>query len=311
MTASAPSLMRSIAALRFSQLKTRASQRLMKYAFCNEMFGEQPFPQAFATMRSLGYTGVEFAPFTMAAPTDAFDARDVPAARRAEAKMQAADAGLEVVGLHWLLAKTKGFHLTSPEAAVRRATSDYIVALAEMCGDVGGKLMVLGSPLQRKLLPGVAYGDAEKYAAEVLRAAMPACADRGVTIALEPLNPTETDFMMTAKSAIELAKLVDSPHCRLILDVKAMSGEAAPYESIIHDSRDWLVHFHVNDPNLLGPGMGEVKYDRILPALVEINYSGWLSLEVFKYEPSPQEIGRQSIEYLRHVEAAIAAGPAV
>ena len=120
-------------------------------------------------MRSLGYTGVEFAPFTLAPPTDNFDVRNVPAARRAEAKRQAADAGLEVVGLHWLLAKTSGFHLTSPDAAVRQATAEYLKALAELCGELGGKIMVLGSPQQRKLLPGVAYNDAEDYAAEVLR----------------------------------------------------------------------------------------------------------------------------------------------
>jgi sugar phosphate isomerase/epimerase len=281
----------------------------MKYAFCNEMTGDQPFPAAFAMMRSLGYTGVEFAPFTLLPPSDACDVRELPPARRTEVKRQAADAGLEVVGLHWLLAKTKGFHLTSPEPAVRSATSDYLQALARLCGDLGGKVMVLGSPQQRKLLPGVSYGDAEQYAADVLRAVMPVCADHGVTIALEPLGPSETDFMMTAKSGVALAQLVDSPHCKLLLDVKAMSSEAAPYESIIQDSRDWLVHFHVNDPNLLGPGMGEVKYDRILPALADVNYRGWLSLEVFKYEPSPEEIAARSIEYLREVEKAMAAGP--
>jgi sugar phosphate isomerase/epimerase len=279
----------------------------MKYAFCNEMFGEQPLDKVFATAKSLGYGGVEFAPFTLAPPTDAFDARHIPSERRSEAKRRAADAGLEVVGIHWLLAKTRGFHLTSPQAVVRQATADYLKALAQLCRDLGGSLMVLGSPQQRKLLAGVGYNDAQQYAAEVLRAAMPACADHGVTLALEPLGPPETDFMMTAKSAIELAELVDSPHCQLHLDVKAMSTEAAPFESIIRECRDWLVHFHVNDPNLLGPGMGEVKYDRILPALAEIGYDGWLSLEVFKYEPSPEEIARQSIEYLRKIEAAMAA----
>jgi sugar phosphate isomerase/epimerase len=281
----------------------------MKYAFCNEMCGDQAFPEAFATMRSLGYTGVEFAPFTLLPPTDDFDARKIPVAKRAEAKQQAADAGLAVVGLHWLLAKTSGFHLTSPQASVRQTTADYLKALAQLCGELGGTIMVLGSPLQRKLLPGVAYNDAESYAAEVLRAVMPVCADHGVTIALEPLGPQETDFMMTAKSGVALAKLVESPHCKLLLDVKAMSSESAPYETIIHDSSDWLVHFHVNDPNLLGPGMGTVKYDRILPALAEVNYQGWLSLEVFKYEPSAEEIARQSIEYLRSVEKAMAQGP--
>jgi sugar phosphate isomerase/epimerase len=281
----------------------------MKYAFCNEMFGQQPFDQVFATARSLGYTGVEFAPFTLLEPVEPFDANDVPSQRRAEVKQQAADAGLEVVGLHWLLAKTAGLHLTSSEAPVRKATVDYLKTLAQLCADVGGKLMVLGSPQQRKLLPGVAYNQAEEYAADVLRAAMPACRDLDVTIALEPLSPKECDFLLTAKSAIKLCELVDSPHCKLHLDVKAMASEQPPFETIIHDSRDWLVHFHVNDPNLLGPGMGDVKYDKIMPALAEIGYHGWLSLEVFKYEPSPEEIARQSIEYLRKIEQAMAQSP--
>jgi len=280
----------------------------MRYAFCNEMFGDQPFEQAFETMRALGYTGVEFAPFTMAAG-DPFDARTISADARRAAKAAAGSTGLQVVGLHWLLAKTAGLHLTHPERTVREATTEYLKVLAQLCADLGGEIMVLGSPKQRNLLPGVGYDEAEKYAAEVLRAAMPACADCGVVIAVEPLGPADGDFLLTAKSAIKLAELVDSPQCKLHLDVKAMSTEALPYETIIHDSRDWLVHFHVNDPNLLGPGMGHVRYDTIMPALVEIGYQGWLSLEVFKYEPSPAEIGRQSIEYLRKVEAAIAAGP--
>ena len=70
------------------------------------------------------------------------------------------DAGLETIGLHWLLAKTEGFYLTSPDAAVRRATGDYLKALAEATRDLGGSLMVLGSPKQRDLLPGVTYDQA-------------------------------------------------------------------------------------------------------------------------------------------------------
>jgi sugar phosphate isomerase/epimerase len=280
----------------------------MKYAYCNEMFGDQPFDQTAAAMRALGYTGVEIAPFTLLPPTDKFDVRDVPAETRAAIKQQAADAGLEIVGLHWLLAKTSGFYLTSPQPAVRQATAEYLKSLVELCAELGGKLLVLGSPQQRNLLPGVGYEDAEQYAAEVLRAVMPTCAEQGVTIALEPLGPAEGNFLLTAHSAIQLARLVDSQNCKLHLDVKAMSSEANPIEVIIKESREWLVHFHVNDPNLLGPGMGDVEYAPIMTALAEINYAGWLSLEVFKYEPSPLEIAQKSIEYLRKIEAAIAAG---
>ena len=115
----------------------------MKIAICNETFGPQPFDQAFATCRRLGYTGIEMAPFTLLPADDPFDVRKVPASQRAEVRRQAADAGLEVVGLHWLLAKTEGYYLTTPDAEVRRRTAEYIAELARLCSDLGGQIMVL------------------------------------------------------------------------------------------------------------------------------------------------------------------------
>jgi sugar phosphate isomerase/epimerase len=217
-------------------------------------------------------------------------------------RQAAADADLQVTGLHWLLAKTSGLYLTSPDAAVRRRTAEYLRLLARLCADLGGSVMVLGSPQQRNLLPGVSYPQAEAYAAEVLRDAMPTCEDLGVTIALEPLGPAEGDFLLTAEAAIRLARSVDSPGCRLHLDVKAMASEKFPMETIIRQSRDWIAHFHANDPNLLGPGMGAVQYGPIFAALRDVDYQGWVSVEVFKYEPSPLEIARRSIEYMRRME---------
>ena len=265
------------------------------------MFGDQPFDQAFKTVRELGYTGIEIAPFTLTPGAETVDVREIPAERRREVKQQAADAGLEMVGLHWLLAKTTGFYLTSPNDNVRKETGEYLKALAELCSELGGNILVLGSPQQRNLLPGVSYTEAEEYAAEVIRAAMPVYEDLGVTLALEPLSPAEGSFLLTASQAVDLMRLVDSPACRLHLDVKAMSSEKAPIQAIILENQEHLVHFHANDPNLLGPGMGEVDFGPIFGALKQIDYQGWVSVEVFKYEPSPEEIARDSIEYMRRV----------
>jgi sugar phosphate isomerase/epimerase len=280
-------------------------ERSMKFAICNEMFGDRPFADTFSTIRKLGYAGVEIAPFTLAPQAVPFDARNLPAERIVEVRAQAEDAGLEVVGLHWLLAKTEGFYLTSPDPTVRRHTAEYLRALAELCADLGGKVLVLGSPQQRNLVAGVSYDDGEAYAAEVLHAAIPACRQFGVTIALEPLGPAEGNFMLTAAAGIHLAKLVGSPYCKLLLDVKAMSSERQPIADIIRASRDWTVHFHANDPNLSGPGMGDVDFHPIFAALKETAYNGWISVEVFKFDPSPDEIARQSIKYLQQVLANV------
>lgn len=275
----------------------------MKFAICNETFVDWPFEKAFAFAHDLGYTGIEVAPFTMNT-----DARKITAEKRAEVRRQAEDAGLNVIGLHWLLAKTEGLYLTTPEAAVRRTTAQYIEELARLCRDLGGSIMVFGSPMQRNLLPGVSHEEAMKYAADVFQAAMPTLEELDVTLAVEPLGPAEGNFLLTAADGIRLIEMVGSSNCRLHLDCKAMSTESTPIVDIIHRSAPWLVHFHANDPNRQGPGMGDLQFIPILEALGEIDYRGWVSVEVFDYSPGPERLARESIEYLQRCVEEIAGG---
>ncbi len=266
----------------------------MKLAICNETFKDWPFDRAFAFARELGYGGIEIAPFTIAN-----DAYDISLERRAEVRRQAESAGLEVVGLHWLLAFTKGYYLTTPDRQVRRRTGQYLAELARLCHDLGGKILVLGSPAQRNLLPGVSHDQAIQYAAEVMVDALPVIEKCGVILAVEPLGPVEGDFLNTAAQAIDLINRLDSPHVKLHLDVKAMSAETEPIPQVIRRGAPYLVHFHANDPNRRGPGMGELDFVPIFQTLREINYQGWVSVEVFDYEPGVERLASESIQYLR------------
>ncbi|MHC4177031.1 MAG: sugar phosphate isomerase/epimerase family protein [Planctomycetota bacterium] len=271
----------------------------MKFAICNETFQDWPFDKAFAFAAECGYTGIEIAPFTIA---DC--ATDISAAQRDQVRRQADAAGLEVVGLHWLLAKTEGLYLTSPDAEVRRKTADYFGHLARLCADFGGKVLVLGSPQQRNLLPGVGRDEAMQYAAEVLRAAVGVLEETGVVLAVEPLGPEEGDFLRVAAEAVELVEMVGAAQVRLHLDCKAMSTESLSTESlpiaeIIRRHGAMLAHFHANDPNRQGPGFGQVDFVPILRALGQIDYRGWVSVEVFDYTPGIERLARESIEYMQ------------
>ena len=138
-----------------------------------------------------------------------------------------------------------------------------------------------------------------EFAADVLRAAMPTMSDCGVTLAVEPLGPEEGDFLLTADAGVDLIKMVDSPNCRLHLDVKAMSSEPTPIADIIRKHAEYMVHFHANDANRRGPGMGEIDFDPIFAALRDVNYDGWVSVEVFDYDPGVETLAKDSIEYMQ------------
>lgn len=268
----------------------------MKFAICNETFLDWPIGRGFEFAAECGYTGVEIAPFTIDA-----DARRISATQRADIRREADTAGLEIIGLHWLLAKTEGLYLTSPDTATRTRTTDYLRTLVDLCHDLGGHVMVFGSPQQRVLLPGVSNEEAMGYATEVFAAIASDLEAAGVTLAIEPLSPEWGPFLNTAADGVELIGRVGSPNVRLHLDCIAMSTEATPIPELLKQHRQLLEHFHANDPNKQGPGMGELDFAPIFRALGEIDYRGWVSVEVFNYGPGPERLARESIEYMQRV----------
>ena len=272
----------------------------MKFAICNETFVDWPFEKACAFASKCGYTGLEVAPFTLAEY-----AHQVSAQKRSELRKIAEDAGLEIIGLHWLLAKTEGFYLTTPDAGIRAATAEYLCELARLCRDLGGSLMVLGSPKQRNLLPGVSHEEAMRHAADTLQRAVPTLAECGVTIALEPLGPEEGDFLRTADLGVDLMRMIGSDRVRLHLDVKAMSTEEIPICDVIRNHAGSMAHFHANDPNRRGPGMGAVDFKPIFQTLESVQYKGWVSVEVFDYTPGPECLAAESFSYMQECLRAI------
>jgi sugar phosphate isomerase/epimerase len=268
---------------------------MIKLGICNELFEGWELDRVCRAVKEIGYDGLELAPFTLAPRIT-----DLSLERRRELRDTIAGSGLETIGLHWLLARTDGYHLTSPDSGVRRATADYLMALAEATRDLGGTLMVLGSPKQRDLLPGVTYEDATRYAIEVFERIVPSLDGLNIDLCLEPLSPSDTNFLNTCAQAVDVIKRVSAPRLRLHLDVKAQSAEpGANVPELIRRYASQAGHFHAQDVNLRGPGMGDVDFSPIMKALVECGYDGWVSVEVFDFSPGALETAQQSITCLR------------
>lgn len=274
----------------------------MRFAICNETWSPPGTPRAEApawaevcrNIAAAGYDGVEIAPFTLAD-----DASTLTPQRRAEVRRTAEDAGLSICGLHWLLVSPPGLHLTTADAGVRTRTGDYLRHLADLCGDLGGRVLVLGSPKQRNIEPGTSPGDARARYIEALRPCLDTCAERSLVLCIEPLGPQETNFLIDLDEARSLIEEIGHPACRTIFDVKAASTEDRPLPELLRANADIIAHFHANDANRRGPGFGETDFVPILAAAREIGYDGWVSVEVFDYAPDPDTIATRSLSTLR------------
>jgi sugar phosphate isomerase/epimerase len=278
---------------------------LPRLAVCNELFRGWSFAQAADYAASLGYAGLEVAPMTLMDDSGTIAQTNVAAVGDS-----AAASGLEVIGLHWLLARTQGLHVTEPDPATRHRTAEYLARLSGLCRELGGSVMVLGSPQQRNLPPGTPGTAGIEPARACIEQTLPALEANRVTLAIEPLGPQETNFLNSAAEAVELIRQINSPWVRLHLDVKAMSTEDSPIPEIIRRYHRELVHFHANDANRRGPGMGEIDFVPILRALRQIDYCGWISVEVFDETLGIEALARESIENLRRDWARALAEPA-
>ncbi len=266
----------------------------IKFAICNEIYRGWTLKQALAHAAATGYDAIEIAPFTLAQYVT-----DISAPERRQVRELASGSGIAICGIHWVLMHTEGMHLNHPDDAVRQRTAKYLCDLVDFCGDLEGKVIVVGSPKQRNLLPGVTPVQAWDWAAATFRDAVKRADARGVTLCLEPLAPAETDFITTAAEAICFAQQIQSVNFKIVLDVKAMCSESKSIPQIIRESSPHFAHFHANDKNLKGPGFGDIDFRPISAALDEAGYEGYVSVEVFNFEEGPEVIANQSLEYLR------------
>lgn len=273
----------------------------MKFAVCNEMFGKSEIEWVIRFAAETGFSGVEVAPFTLAESVT-----EVPRERRKQIRAAAEKAHVQIVGLHWLLVSPKGLCLNSLNENVRKRTFDYFCHLIDFCADLGGSIMVVGSPKQRNVPDGIPRDRPWRVTKQFFIDCLPVAKKRAVTICIEPLARDETNFINTAAEALKLIEEIGSAYFKLHLDVKAMHDEARPIEAIIESSRGYLAHFHANDSNRKGPGFGDTDFVPIFRALKETGYDGYVSIEAFDYGPDPLVMAKEGLAYLKKCHAAAA-----
>jgi D-psicose/D-tagatose/L-ribulose 3-epimerase len=276
----------------------------MRIALCNEVLAGMPLQRQCDYASRLGYDGLEIAPFTLSTSPEKISTVE---AAKIRATVEA--SGLVVTGLHWLLVKPEGLSLTDPDAAVRARTLEVMIRLVGLCAELGGAVLVHGSPKQRQIAPGETHAVALARLRDALAQVALAAARVGVVYCIEPLSRQETVLVNTIAEAAELVRSIDHPNLRTMIDCSAAGlTETDSIPSLIDR---WLptgliAHIQVNDPNRRGPGQGDMKFAPILAALQRHNYAGAIAVEPFDYSPDGPAAAAFAAGYLRGLREASA-----
>lgn len=271
----------------------------MLVSLCNEVIAALPFERQCELAAELGYDGLELAPMTLDP-----EPHRLSAVRRAALRRAAADAGIVITGLHYLMRAPAGLSITARDAAQRERTIGVMRDLCGLAADLGGKVLVHGSPDQRKLEPGF-EDEGRKHAIECFAAAAEAAAGAGVVYCVEPLSRAQTGHINTIAEAAAIVTAIGNPALRTMLDCS--SAGATETEAIPDVIKRWLptgliAHVHFNDPNRRGPGDGDLDFAPILNALRECRYAGNAAIEPFIYEPDGPTCAARAIRYIRGID---------
>jgi D-psicose/D-tagatose/L-ribulose 3-epimerase len=275
----------------------------MRIALCNEVIAPMPFPKQCEYAAKLGYDGLEIAPYTFSDEPHRLGSAQIASARAA-----AADAGVAITGLHWLLVKPGGLSISTRDDATRRRTLDVMFALVDQCAELGGRYLVHGSPQQRRIDAGDTRQAALARAQECFAAVAVRAEKAGVIYCVEPLGADQTPLVNTLEEATQVVQAVGSRALRTMLDCSSAGRmETAPLPALVEK---WLppgmiAHVQVNDRNRRGPGQGEQRFAPLFAALVKHGYSGDVAVEPFDYVPDGPGAAARAIGYIRGILEAI------
>jgi sugar phosphate isomerase/epimerase len=275
----------------------------MRIALCNEVIAPMPFPAQCEYAAKLGYDGLEIAPYTLSEEPHRMGAAQIAAARAA-----AEDAGVAVTGLHWLLIKPSGLSISTKDEATRNKTVDVMLALIDLCAELGGKYLVHGSPQQRRIEAGETRAAAMERAKECFAAVAERAQKAGVVYCVEPLSSEQTPLINTLEEASRIVAEIANPAVRSMLDCSSAGRmEKEPLNALVDRwlPKGVIAHVQVNDRNRRGPGQGEQRFAPLFASLKRHRYPGDVAVEPFDYVPDGPGAAARAIGYIKGILEAI------
>ncbi|MCZ6680657.1 MAG: sugar phosphate isomerase/epimerase [Candidatus Poribacteria bacterium] len=187
--------------------------------------------------------------------------------------------------------------VTGPNVDVGRLTN-YIAQATRRAAELDGRIIVFGSGGARTVPEGFSRHRAHEQILEFLAIAAEHAQSRGIIIAIEPLNRSETNLINSIAEAVQYADEIARPEIQVLVDFYHLMVEGESFDQIVN-AGDRIAHVHVADTDRLYPGSGQYDYQGFAQCLADAGYSKRVSVEC-NFRDFDQDVS-QSIRFLQPV----------
>jgi protein FrlC len=270
----------------------------MKISLFTAGFSKYPIERAFQAAAKNGYDGIEIGGFRPHAY-----APDLKAGDAAKIRRFSADYGLPIVSY---APENNGspYSLVFEDKRFNQESLDYFKLTLDVSKEIGSQYCMFACNH-----PG--YGrnkeEVKKLFIENLSILSEYAESINQTIILEPVTPYEGTIITTSDDVYWALSTVNSPALKAMLDLACpmTTGEpiCAYFEKLGKDMR----HIHFIDctatsEDHLIPGDGEIDFPRLINYLYDMDYDGYLSLELFtRYENEPDFAAERGYKVIRNL----------
>jgi D-psicose/D-tagatose/L-ribulose 3-epimerase len=215
-----------------------------------------------------------------------------------------------------------GRDLAVADSELAAGTQDYLRHCVEVATRVGSE--TVAGPMYAAVgrlwrLDEGERSEALALVAERLRPVAEFAAERGVKLAVEPLNRYETSLVNTVDQGLALIEALDHPAAGLLLDTFHLNIEEKRPADAARQAAGHIAHVHACGTDRGAPGTDSFDWPDFLAALDEAGYRGPLCIESFTsaneviataasiWRPlaeSPDALARDGLRFLRGLEGA-------
>jgi len=169
-------------------------------------------------------------------------------------------------------------NLAAKDEGQRARSVEYVKSVITMVSELEGEIVTLVPVTVGKVVPDATPEEEWGWVVDSARECFAHAQEKGVKVAIEPLNRFETYLFNRCAQALALADEV-SPDCGVCLDAYHLNMEESDIYEAIRLAGDRLFDFHVADNNRFAAGLGHLDWQKIVSTLKEVGYDGALTNE--------------------------------